>query len=120
MLNLIISILGDAFDEFKLNVDAYNYSEMAEVILESELILVRFRRNEELKFMHACVNAYNQNTIKWKGKVLDVKNYLKDKFDKQDEVFEGQKKALSVRFLYKNIGDMHFVCCFKWILLHFL
>ncbi|OMJ64982.1 hypothetical protein SteCoe_40236 [Stentor coeruleus] len=85
MLNMIISILGDVFDEFQLNAEIYNFNEMALVILENEQILSSFiGTTENLKYLHVCVHAYESSGSDWKGKVIDIRDFLKDKFLNND------------------------------------
>ncbi|OMJ65056.1 hypothetical protein SteCoe_39548 [Stentor coeruleus] len=80
MLNMIISILGDVFDEFQLDAEIYNYSEMADIIFEIEQLL-SFRNNgNKLSYLHVCMHAYEKPTDNWKGKIIDIREYLKDKF----------------------------------------
>ncbi|OMJ69801.1 hypothetical protein SteCoe_32362 [Stentor coeruleus] len=80
MLNMIISILGDVFDEFQLNAEIYNYTEMAQVILETEQILSYLGSIENLRYLHICVHAYESTGNEWKGKTIDMRDYLKDEF----------------------------------------
>ncbi|OMJ85433.1 hypothetical protein SteCoe_13276 [Stentor coeruleus] len=84
MLNLIISILGDAFDEFQLNAEILNFSEMAEMILEIEQILSLWGMTEEFKYFHVCVHAYESLGSDWKGKMIDIKDFIRDKFLNED------------------------------------
>ncbi|OMJ80949.1 hypothetical protein SteCoe_18714 [Stentor coeruleus] len=58
MLNMIISILGDVFDEFQLNAEIYNYTEMAQVISEIDQILSYLGSTENYKYLHVCIHAY--------------------------------------------------------------
>jgi hypothetical protein len=50
MLNLIISILGDSFDEFQVLKVYYDKKEMCEVILEIEQIVSLFGSKNERMF----------------------------------------------------------------------
>lgn len=81
MLNMIISILGDSFDEFQLFSVYYDNREMTQVILEIEEIFSVFRKFEESKYLHICVNAYETESNNWQGKVLDVRNFIKENID---------------------------------------
>ncbi|OMJ82042.1 hypothetical protein SteCoe_17369 [Stentor coeruleus] len=80
MLNMIISILGDVFDEFQLDAEVFNYTEMAEVILENEQILSFWSSKEEFRYLHVCMHAYEKSGTEWKGKIIDVRDFLRDKF----------------------------------------
>ncbi|OMJ65122.1 hypothetical protein SteCoe_39187 [Stentor coeruleus] len=83
MLNMIISILGDVFDEFQLNAEIYNYTEMAQVILETEQIRSFFGSVENYKYLHVCIHAYEAAETEWKGRVMDLRDYLKDDYFKK-------------------------------------
>ncbi|OMJ65127.1 hypothetical protein SteCoe_39165 [Stentor coeruleus] len=80
MLNMIISILGDVFDEFQLDAEIYNYSEMADIIFEIEQLLSFTNNRNKLSYLHVCMHAYEKPTDNWKGKIIDIREYLKDKF----------------------------------------
>ncbi|OMJ71275.1 hypothetical protein SteCoe_30553 [Stentor coeruleus] len=83
MLNMIISILGDVFDEFQLNAEIYNYTEMAQVILETEQIISYLGSIENYKYLHICIYAYEVTGTEWKGRTIDMRDYLKDEFFKK-------------------------------------
>ncbi|OMJ91465.1 hypothetical protein SteCoe_5949 [Stentor coeruleus] len=95
MLNLIISILGDVFDEFQLDAEIYDYSEMAEFILEAEQIISLVYSVDEYKYLHVCDNAYNRIGQAWRGNVMDIRDFLRDKFLKNDlkPLFEQNNNA---------------------------
>ena len=76
MLNLIISILGDAFDEFQLKSEIYDCREMANVLIEVDQVLSVRRVQDEFEFLHVCMNAYAGGQGFWKGKVLDFRTYV--------------------------------------------
>ena len=76
MLNLIISILGDAFDEFQLKSEIYDCREMANVLIEVDQVMSIKRVQDEFEFVHVCMNAYGGGQGFWKGKVLDFRTYV--------------------------------------------
>jgi WD40 repeat protein len=78
MLNMIISILGDSFDEFQLNAMYYDFKERTNVIFEIEQILGIFNREERFDFLHICVNSDEADENSWRGKVLDIQVGIKD------------------------------------------
>ncbi|OMJ87637.1 hypothetical protein SteCoe_10562 [Stentor coeruleus] len=84
MLNMIISILGDVFDEFQLDAEIYNFSEMAEVILEIEQILSLKHRTDNFMFLYMCINAYEKSGNEWKGKVIDLRELIRVRFFNDD------------------------------------
>jgi hypothetical protein len=92
MLNMIISILGDSFDEFQLNSVYYDGKEMTQVLLEVEEIKSLFGNISEYHFMHICCNAYENTNNEWKGKVIDLRSYIKETLDKYNQ--ENQRVLL--------------------------
>ncbi|OMJ76691.1 hypothetical protein SteCoe_23888 [Stentor coeruleus] len=96
MLNMIISILGDVFDEFQLDAEILNYNEMAGVIMEIEQILSIRSKDEEFKYLHICMHAYEKNELEWKGKVIDVREFIRGKFLNNDikPLFEECKRQI--------------------------
>ena len=76
MLNMIISILGDSFDEFQVLAVYYDCREMVEVILEIEQIFSMFRMIGEKKYLQICVNYYKEEDNIWQGKVIDMRDEL--------------------------------------------
>jgi hypothetical protein len=81
MLNMIISILGDSFDEFQLFSVYFDSREMTQAILEIEEIFSISGRVDVGKYLHVCVNAYQTETSEWQGKVLEVRNLIDRRFD---------------------------------------
>lgn len=70
MLNMLISILGDAFDEFQLKSEIFDYSEIAQVLLEIEQIKSLFSPVCVYKYLHICDDPYRTKGNGWTGKVL--------------------------------------------------
>lgn len=81
MLNMIISILGDSFDEFQLFSVYYDNQEMTQTVLEIEEIFSTFKQIETKQYLHICINAYQTGATEWQGKVLEVQIFMKRKFD---------------------------------------
>ena len=74
MLSMIISILGDSFDEFQLYAIYYDNKEMTQVILEIEEIAASLLNPKDLKmYLHTCTNYYKPDENTWQGKVIDVR-----------------------------------------------
>ncbi|OMJ87466.1 hypothetical protein SteCoe_10797 [Stentor coeruleus] len=83
MLNMIISILSDSFDEFQYKADIYNYKEMTMVIYESMCIKKIFASVDANEgYLHICINALDDPVLNWKGKVLDTRDCIEDLSDK--------------------------------------
>ncbi|OMJ65028.1 hypothetical protein SteCoe_39703 [Stentor coeruleus] len=53
---------------------------MAQVISEIEQIISYFGPIENLKFLYVCDNAYETIGTQWKGRVIDIREYIKDEF----------------------------------------
>ncbi|OMJ76223.1 hypothetical protein SteCoe_24442 [Stentor coeruleus] len=96
MLNMIISILGDVFDEFQLDAEIYNFSEMAEVILEIEQIMSMRNRDDKFEFLHVLAHAYESGISGWKGKMMDIRDFMREKFLNNDikPLFEANQIAV--------------------------
>ncbi|OMJ84795.1 hypothetical protein SteCoe_14051 [Stentor coeruleus] len=77
MLNLIISILENSFDEFQFKETIYNFQEMAQVVLEIELIKIIFMKTQgEEQYLHICTKANTNENSSWSGKVLDIRECI--------------------------------------------
>lgn len=76
MLNMIISLLGDTFDEFQMMADIFNYKEMIDTILEMEYIVSIFRPKDEYSYLHICQSEGHMIKNEWKGKILNFEMHL--------------------------------------------
>jgi WD40 repeat protein len=94
MLNMIISILGDSFDEFQLSAAYYDTREMTELILEIEQIYSLFSKKDEQMYLHACQNCYQGEPNLWQGKVVDVRKLVKESADKINDSTQAKIKSL--------------------------
>jgi phage-related protein len=76
---MIISILGDSFDEFQLYAIYYDNKEMTQVILEIEEIAASLLKPKDLKmYLHICTNYYISDENTWQGKVVDLRAVVQD------------------------------------------
>lgn len=87
MLNMIISIFGNSFDEFQLMSTYYNYKEMTEVILELEYIFSFMNKSSEFKYIHTIENPYVHDSDLWKEEAVENKEF----FEKNDTQIQGVK-----------------------------
>jgi WD40 repeat protein len=104
MLNMIISILGDSFDEFQVLQVYYDKKEMCEVILEIEQIFSLFGPKEEKRFIHTCTGFYNENEEgMWQGRVVEVSDVV----EKNAELTRQNIKAVdeNIKKVEKNINE---------------
>lgn len=108
---MIISILGDVFDEFQIDAEIFNYSEMINVILEIEQIFSFKNDTDKLDYLHICDHAYEKPKDEWKGKIIDIRDYLKDKFlknhlkplfEKNNENIKKNDKKMDSNFMVTN------------------
>ncbi|OMJ95680.1 hypothetical protein SteCoe_930 [Stentor coeruleus] len=109
MLNMIISILGDSFDEFQLMAEIYNYREMIEVLLEIEQLKSLILKPNESLYLHTCMHAYLSDEDSWQGKVMETKVYLQDVERKISEGIKSIDESikttqLGMASLENNIG----------------
>ncbi|OMJ81073.1 hypothetical protein SteCoe_18531 [Stentor coeruleus] len=105
MLNMIISLLGDAFDEFQLMAEVHNYREMLEVVFEIEQLMSVTYKDEDLKYFHVCTHAYEASGSQWKGKVLDVREFIQEKIVNENVKPMMEKNAKAVEDGMKSIDS---------------
>ena len=100
MMNMIISILGDAFDEFQIYAQVYDSKEMAQSILEMEQIISLFNSQESSRmFLHICQNYYESFDNSWQGKILDARTFIQNIAEQiQLKLTDGYQKT------YKDMG----------------
>lgn len=105
MLNMIISLLGDAFDEFQLMAEVHNYREMLEVVFEIEQLMSIVHKDEDLKHFHVCTHAYEASGSQWKGKVLDIREFVQKKVVNEGVKPMMEKSIKAVEEGMKNIDN---------------
>lgn len=93
MLNLIISILADSFDEFQNDSEIYDYKEMTEIVIEIEHILSFFTSESKQQYMHICASPYEESDNSWVGKVremhnesLIIRNFVETQFENYNQI----------------------------------
>lgn len=109
MLNMIISILGDSFDEFQLKADIFNYREMAGVIIEIKCLKEWFCKIEDkCEYLHICLNAYEDPVLGWRGRVLDVRETVEEFRIFSKEHFDKMENQTRKRFdrIQKNVEGL--------------
>ena len=84
MLNLLISILGNSYDEFQQKSDIFDFKEMTETVREIEYIKNLFRPANEYRYLSICVNPYDEGEDDWGGRVKEIKTWI-DKSQKKIE-----------------------------------
>lgn len=88
MLNLLISILGDAFDSFQMEAAQIDVMEMADLVLEIEFLMFWKRNKNEKMFMQVCQDAENEASQEWEGRIRAVLNLIKSSNAKSEKEFE--------------------------------
>ncbi|OMJ66767.1 hypothetical protein SteCoe_36283 [Stentor coeruleus] len=97
MLNLLISILGDSFEQFQIEKDIIDYNDKAEIILEMQQVIYAKDFPCELVFMHVCESPFININNDWAGKINFIEKSI-EKYTKSVEVgFEGIKETLTER-----------------------
>ena len=84
MLNMLISILGDSYDNFLLERHIIDYREKLELVIEIQKMMFFKRVCGEKKHLHFLVLPYedNQEAEDWQGKIL----YMERKQEKKIQV----------------------------------
>lgn len=95
MLNMIISILGDSFDEFQLNALYYDFKERTFVVYEIEQIMGLFRPVEEVGYLHICVNSNEADENLWRGKLIDLRLNIRETGKKLSAKFKKVENKLA-------------------------
>lgn len=107
MLNLLISILGDSYERIQLNLIESDYSQMLEIIIEIENLMVWNRNRGSPVYLQQCKLAEDEeNDVEWEGriralhdKVLSVKDLIDVKFNTVDLKLQG------IQEIQKNMED---------------
>ena len=114
MLNLLISILGDAFDEFQVENVELDQIEKLEGILEVEKMYSRFTQKDESKYIHICDKiSYERQEDDWQGKVRAFENKITklsqkidDEFIKMEGIFDKMAKENDHSHLRHSISKL--------------
>ncbi|OMJ96049.1 hypothetical protein SteCoe_431 [Stentor coeruleus] len=82
MLNLLISILGDSFEQFQIDKDIIDYKDKAEIILEMQQVVYAKDLPCDLVFVHVCESPFSSASDDWAGKIKfiekSIENYTKN------------------------------------------
>lgn len=77
LMNILIAILSDTYDEFLTQKETINTKEKINLLIEIEQIVYSFTSaSNSTNYLHICDKVSKQQT-KWKGKVLYLENLLK-------------------------------------------
>ena len=106
MMNMIISLLGDSFDEFQLLSVYYDNKEMTEIILEIEQIASLYSPIEMWRYLHICENYYLEEDQNWKGKIVDARVQFKNSIGEIEKNVNGcvEKLTLEINALENQIN----------------
>ena len=79
MLNLLISILGDSYDQFQVEKTIIDFSEKAEFILEIEKMLFFRKFASNFQYLHVCTSRTEDGVNEdWEGRII----YMDKKLEK--------------------------------------
>ena len=77
LMNILIAILSDTYDEFLTQKETINIKEKINLLIEIEQIVYSFaRKNDSISYLHICDKFSKQNT-EWKGKIQYLKSLIK-------------------------------------------
>lgn len=77
MLNLLISVIGDAFDQFQLEKVELDQQEKLEGILEIEKVMRWKKSQKEIRHIQVCKNLLDQEDVDvWEGRVKTFENKI--------------------------------------------
>ena len=77
LMNILIAILSDTYDEFLTQKETINTKEKINLLIEIEQIVYSFTsKSNSTSYLHICDKISKQNK-KWKGKVLYLENLIK-------------------------------------------
>ena len=72
MLNMIISILGDSFDEFQYKAEIYDSREMTEAVIEVEQIKSLISPISVEQYFNICINPLHNLENVCGGRIADL------------------------------------------------
>jgi hypothetical protein len=117
MLNLLISILGDSYERVQLNLVESDYSQMLEVILELEKMMIWNRNKGIQTYLHKCNLLKSEDSQEeWEGRIRalqdrisGVSTLMENRFNQiqsdQKELNQSQKNIENK--LKETLQDIH-------------
>ena len=99
MLNMLISILGDSYDNFLLERHIIDYREKLESVIEIQRMMFFKRVPGKKQYFHFLLPPYedNQNIGDWQGKILYVEKKQEMKMQRiTDEIAEVRRDITGV------------------------
>ena len=76
MLNMIISILGDTYDNFQMEMSIIDFNEKADLSLEVQKIVSKVSEDPQPKYFKICCQPIDEDDETWEGKVLFIDKKL--------------------------------------------
>ena len=96
MLNLLISILGDTFDNFQVNSVEVDTEEKLQGILEIEASFELFMPKGNSSYIHMCLQVeYDEGVEEWQGKIRALENKIEVISRKMTEESKKQCEMIS-------------------------
>ncbi|CAG9334281.1 unnamed protein product [Blepharisma stoltei] len=85
ILNLLISIVSDAFDKVKSDSISADARELVDMIIEIENLMITRRGRNEKKFFQVCKEYEKDEEDEWEGKIREMQKYI-------EEIIENNEK----------------------------
>ena len=78
LMNILIAILSDTYDEFLTHKEIINIKEKISLLVEIEQIVYSFtRKNDSINYFYIC-DKFSKQSSKWQGKILYLESLLKN------------------------------------------
>jgi hypothetical protein len=76
LMNILIAILADTYDEFLTNREIIDTREKVQLLVEIEQVCYSFaRKNDSLNYLHIC-DEVSRKGRQWKGKLAFIQNLI--------------------------------------------
>ena len=93
MLNLLVSILGDSYERIQVNLIESDYSQMLDVIIELENLMIWKRSKGSPVYMQECKEVEDdEGGEEWEGRI----RALQDKITKVQKTIENKFQILEI------------------------
>jgi hypothetical protein len=90
LLSLLVSILGDSFDRFRIEAVEIDHIEMSELVYELELLLFWRKNSNKSSYLQICDTLHMSYSIDdWEGTTKAIQANLSKAFDKRLKIVEG-------------------------------
>jgi hypothetical protein len=95
VLNLLISILGDTYDNFQEQSVELGNLEMVEIVLEIETLMIWKRKRNQKGYLQVCQYSVNEGlSDNWEGKIKAIQSIIKKDTKNVNAHFEYIKNSI--------------------------